>query len=151
MFIASAFRVMLRLIGIALVASFTPALLAQGSSPVADGYDPNANGNVYAVALQPDGKAIIAGEFSWVQPNGATSSTAHNNIARLRAAGIDNRRAAYRLATKKAGTQTATLGCALPERDGGRRDQAPPALLSRPVLIGRRATAGPPAARRCRR
>ncbi|HYP16568.1 MAG TPA: delta-60 repeat domain-containing protein, partial [Opitutus sp.] len=83
MLIASVLRPMLRLLGIALVASFTPALLAQVSSPAADGFDPNVSGNVWAVAVQPDGRVLIAGNFSTIQPNGATSPTAQNNIARL--------------------------------------------------------------------
>ena len=46
-------------------------------------YDPNANTTVRALALQSDGKLILGGDFITLQPNGATSNTARNYIARL--------------------------------------------------------------------
>ncbi len=52
----------------------------------ADGFDPNLDGNVYAAALQPDGKLILAGQFSLVRPNGSVGVT-RNNLARLNADG----------------------------------------------------------------
>jgi uncharacterized delta-60 repeat protein len=43
-----------------------------------DGFDPNITGNaVYAVAIQPDGKILIGGDFS------AVAGVPRNNIARL--------------------------------------------------------------------
>ena len=57
------------------------AAFAQSPS-AADGFDPNVNGNVYAVALQPDGKLILAGQFSTVSPNGSPGDI-RNNLARL--------------------------------------------------------------------
>ena len=60
----------------------TAALFAQTPSAI-DGFDPNVDGNVYAVAIQPDGKSIIAGQFATAQPNGALAATARNNIARF--------------------------------------------------------------------
>lgn len=53
------------------------------SSQGGDGYDPNANGLVLASALQSDGKLVIAGNFTTLQPNGTASATVRNRIARL--------------------------------------------------------------------
>ena len=50
--------------------------LAQSPS-AADGFDPDVDGNVYAVALQPDGKLIVAGQFSSI------GGAARSNLARL--------------------------------------------------------------------
>ncbi len=50
-------------------------------------FDPNANGDIYSMALQPDGKVVIAGGFSTLQPNGAAGSTARGHLARLNADG----------------------------------------------------------------
>jgi uncharacterized delta-60 repeat protein len=47
-----------------------------------DGFDPNANGIVYAVAVQPDGKIVIGGNFTNLSPNGG-AVVARNFIARL--------------------------------------------------------------------
>lgn len=49
----------------------------------ADGFDPNINGNVYAVAVQPDGKVLVGGNFTTVQPNGATTVTNRQSLARF--------------------------------------------------------------------
>ena len=46
-------------------------------------YDPEANGAVSALAVQSDGRMIIAGSFSTFEPNGASVTTAHNYLARL--------------------------------------------------------------------
>ncbi len=82
MLIASALRFALRLVCLASVVSISPVLLAQGALSAADGFDPNVDGNVYAVAVQPDGKILIAGEFARLQPNGGVASD-RSNIARL--------------------------------------------------------------------
>ena len=47
-----------------------------------DGFDPNANGAVYVVVVQPDGKILIGGDFTTLSPNGGASVT-RNHIARL--------------------------------------------------------------------
>ncbi|MDQ6905659.1 MAG: hypothetical protein M3176_02415, partial [Chloroflexota bacterium] len=47
-----------------------------------DGFDPNANDSVYAVAVQADGKIVIGGGFTTVAPNGGPTVT-RNHIARL--------------------------------------------------------------------
>ncbi|MES2737227.1 MAG: choice-of-anchor D domain-containing protein [Verrucomicrobiota bacterium] len=46
-----------------------------------DDFNPNVNGDVYAVVIQPDGKMVIGGSFSTV------GGTGRNNIARLNADG----------------------------------------------------------------
>ena len=47
-----------------------------------DGFDPNANGPVYVVVVQPDGKILIGGGFTMLSPNGGPPVT-RNHIARL--------------------------------------------------------------------
>src|SRR5436853_1336483 len=47
-----------------------------------DGFDPNANGIVYVVVVQPDGKILIGGDFTTPSPNGGAAVT-RNRIARL--------------------------------------------------------------------
>ena len=51
------------------------------------GFDPNANSYVYSVAVQADGKILLGGYFTTLQPNGAASPTARQRIARLNADG----------------------------------------------------------------
>src|SRR5437899_4177684 len=48
----------------------------------ADGFDPNPNGFVYAIAVQTDGKILIGGDFTTLSPNGGVAVT-RNHIARL--------------------------------------------------------------------
>jgi uncharacterized delta-60 repeat protein len=62
-----------------LLASGTAA--ARGQSAL-DGFDPNANGTVWVVVVQPDGKILIGGDFTSLSPNGGASVT-RNRIARL--------------------------------------------------------------------
>ncbi len=47
------------------------------------GFDPNAGNVVFSITLQGDGNLLLGGLFSTLQPNGAASPTARNNIARL--------------------------------------------------------------------
>ena len=47
-----------------------------------DGFDPNANGTVYAAVVQPDGKIVIGGNFTTIAPNGG-GAVARSRIARL--------------------------------------------------------------------
>jgi uncharacterized delta-60 repeat protein len=47
-----------------------------------DGFDPNANGAIYVVVVQPDGKILIGGAFTALSPNGGAAVT-RNHIARL--------------------------------------------------------------------
>ena len=50
-------------------------------------FNPNANGAVYAVAVQANGQIVIGGAFTSLQPNGAASPTTRRHIARLNADG----------------------------------------------------------------
>ena len=64
-------------------------LLAGGAAAVRgqsalDGFDPNANGTIRVVVVQPDGKILIGGEFTTLSPNGGATVT-RNHIARLNA------------------------------------------------------------------
>ncbi|MEO7319749.1 MAG: delta-60 repeat domain-containing protein [Chthoniobacteraceae bacterium] len=47
------------------------------------GFDPKANNNVYSVAVQADGRVLLGGQFTTLQPNGAATATARNFFARL--------------------------------------------------------------------
>jgi uncharacterized delta-60 repeat protein len=62
-------------------------LLAGGATAVRgqsalDGFDPNANGAVRVVVVQPDGKILIGGDFTTLSPNGG-AAVARNRIARV--------------------------------------------------------------------
>ena len=57
------------------------AAAARGQSAL-DGFDPNANGPILVVVVQPDGKILIGGEFTTLSPNGGATVT-RNRIARL--------------------------------------------------------------------
>src|SRR6266513_1132077 len=66
---------------------FLAVLLAGGAAAVRgqsalDGFDPNANGLVRVVVVQPDGKILIGGTFTTLSPNGGVAVT-RNRIARL--------------------------------------------------------------------
>src|SRR5262249_35688972 len=50
-------------------------------------FDPNANNLVNGLALQPDGKILLYGGFTTLQPNGAAPPTTRNRIARVNADG----------------------------------------------------------------
>lgn len=68
---------------IALLATFNTTIQAQ--SPL-DGFDPNANGAIRSIAVQPDGKILIGGNFTQLNPNG-TGAVTRSRIARLNADG----------------------------------------------------------------
>ncbi|HTZ19825.1 MAG TPA: delta-60 repeat domain-containing protein, partial [Opitutaceae bacterium] len=73
--------------GAALLAVSPAALWAQGNTPsAADGFDPNVDGVVYTTAIQPDGKILLAGNFTLLKPNGTVGGF-RNNIARINADG----------------------------------------------------------------
>src|SRR5213076_1264349 len=67
------------LIGFALLMVATATLRAQSAL---DGFDPNANGLIRVVVLQPDGKILLGGDFTTLSPNGGAPVT-RNRIARL--------------------------------------------------------------------
>lgn len=56
-------------------------LLADGSLDAA--FDPSANDEVLSLATQGDGRVLVAGRFTTLQPNGAASPASRNRIARL--------------------------------------------------------------------
>ena len=81
MFTASFFRSALRPLFVS--ALFLSAVAAFAQSPsAADGFDPNVDGNVYVLATQPDGKLLVAGQFTSLRP-GVGASAIRNNLARL--------------------------------------------------------------------
>ncbi|MEQ1932815.1 MAG: choice-of-anchor D domain-containing protein [Fimbriimonadaceae bacterium] len=51
------------------------------------GFDPNANDSVLSLALQADGKILLGGRFTTLQPNGAASATTRKYIARVNSDG----------------------------------------------------------------
>jgi uncharacterized delta-60 repeat protein len=50
-------------------------------------YDPNPNSIIYALAIDANGKLVVGGTFTTVQPNSATSTTTRNRIVRLEKTG----------------------------------------------------------------
>src|SRR5205807_2493075 len=73
---------LMALVGLALAGG---AAAVRGQSAL-DGFDPNANGTVYVVVVQPDGKILIGGDFTTLSPNGGAAVT-RSGIARLNADG----------------------------------------------------------------
>ena len=65
--------------------NFVARLNADGTLDAA--FNPNVNGVVYAVAVQPNGQVVIGGSFTTVQPNGASNPTTRNRLARFNADG----------------------------------------------------------------
>ncbi|HEY1765318.1 MAG TPA: putative Ig domain-containing protein [Opitutaceae bacterium] len=61
--------------------NYAARLNADGS--VDSAFNPNANGTVFTIAVQSDGKIIIGGSFTTVQPAGSSSPVTRNHIARL--------------------------------------------------------------------
>ncbi len=57
-----------------------------GITGLADSFDPNANDIVASIAVQPDGKILVDGDFTTLAPNGGAPVT-RNRIARLEADG----------------------------------------------------------------
>ena len=77
-------RKLVKISAILLLSLFLPA---QGRAQfVLDDFDPNANGSVRVVVVQPDGKILIGGDFTTLSPNGGAAVT-RNRIARLNADG----------------------------------------------------------------
>jgi uncharacterized delta-60 repeat protein len=72
---------------VALLLFSVAILLAGGARAVRgqsalDGFDPNANGSILAVAVQADGKILIGGDFTTLSPNGG-APVFRDHIARL--------------------------------------------------------------------
>src|ERR1700678_168025 len=68
--------------GFMLLAATGTALHSQNASPVVDGFNPNPNGIVNSIVLQPDGKILMGGYFTQVQPEG-NPLVGRSYIARL--------------------------------------------------------------------
>ena len=55
-----------------------------GQSPSAnDGFDPNVNGAILTATTQRDGKVLVGGAFTTVQPNGVSDKSDRNYVARF--------------------------------------------------------------------
>ena len=50
-------------------------------------FSPNANGVVRTMLLQPNGKILLGGQFTTIQPTGASTAVSRNYVARLNADG----------------------------------------------------------------
>ena len=72
-----------------LVAVLALGLPWAASAQTPDSFAPNANDSVFAMAVQPDGKVLIGGDFTMLgcNPTCSGSSTTRNYIARLNADG----------------------------------------------------------------
>jgi uncharacterized delta-60 repeat protein len=82
MFLASFFRLFARSFSAWCASLMVSAVALVAQTPIAaDGFDPDVDGNVYAVATQADGKLVIAGQFT------AVSGFPRQNLARLNADG----------------------------------------------------------------
>ena len=86
MLLASFFRSLVRnaRLSVAAVAATFTALSAQTPS-ASDGFDPNSDGNVYAVAIQVDGKVVVGGQFAIFRNIGV--GVHRSNLARFGADG----------------------------------------------------------------
>src|SRR3984893_7670066 len=78
--VRAASRVTLFLFSVAVLLAGSVAAV-RGQSAL-DGFDPNANGAVRVVVVQPDGKILLGGDFTTLSPNGGVAVT-RNRIARL--------------------------------------------------------------------
>ena len=72
----------IRFAGYMLLGAVGATLRAQAPNAASDGFDPNANGIVNALAIQPDGKILMAGYFTQLHPYGYPVSS-HAYVARL--------------------------------------------------------------------
>ena len=78
--ISKATKAALLLFSIAIfLAGGAPAMRGQSAL---DGFDPNANGTINVIVVQPDGKILLGGDFTTLSPNGGAAVT-RNRIARL--------------------------------------------------------------------
>ena len=68
--------------GLALLVSLGAASIGRSLTVPNDGFDPNANGIVNTLQIQPDGKILVGGYFTQLHPYG-NSVTGCGYIARL--------------------------------------------------------------------
>ncbi len=64
-------------------ATIRPRIARVRADGTIDAFRPNANDVVRSVAVQADGGVLICGEFTALQPNGATTPTVRNRFARV--------------------------------------------------------------------
>jgi uncharacterized delta-60 repeat protein len=76
---------LMKLVAIPLLLLVLTTAAVHGQSAL-DGFDPNANGIVSVVVVQPDGKILLGGSFTTLSTNGGVA-VARNRIARLNADG----------------------------------------------------------------
>ena len=62
--------------------SFTLTVTRTPGADALDGFDPNADGPIRVVVVQPNGKILLGGDFTTLSPNGGVAVT-RNHIARL--------------------------------------------------------------------
>jgi uncharacterized delta-60 repeat protein len=75
-----------RIAVVACVIAFVCGASIAGAQSALDGFDPGANGTVFAAAVQPDGKILVGGTFTTLG-GGGTGTTTRNRIARLNVSG----------------------------------------------------------------
>ncbi|HEY1849097.1 MAG TPA: delta-60 repeat domain-containing protein [Opitutaceae bacterium] len=68
--------------GVVLAGSLGSISAARAVTSANDGFDPNANGNVNSIVVQPDGKILMGGYFTVLQPFGE-SATSTPYLARV--------------------------------------------------------------------
>ncbi len=73
-------------------------------------FHPNVNNTVHSIAVQHDGKILIGGYFTSLQPGGTGAAVTRNNLARLNADGTVD--------TGFAVNVNGFIRCILPQRDG---------------------------------
>jgi hypothetical protein len=72
----------IQIAGLALMVAAGSALHGQSAPSVGDGFDPNANGIVNNLVIQPDGKILMGGYFTQLHPdNNPVSASAY--VARI--------------------------------------------------------------------
>lgn len=80
---ASFFRSFVREARLPFVALLAAAAALFGQTPSAsDGFDPNSDGNIYAIATQADGKIVVGGQFTRFRNIGGADAL-RNNLARF--------------------------------------------------------------------
>ncbi|HEY0944186.1 MAG TPA: delta-60 repeat domain-containing protein [Opitutaceae bacterium] len=72
---------LLRALRVPVLAALASAVSVHAAADV--GFDPNANGNIYATLIQPDGKVVIGGSFTTLQPGSLGAPVSRTYVARL--------------------------------------------------------------------
>ena len=72
-------------LSIAVVCAVLGTCTAARAQSAEDGFDPGANGSIYAMVVQPDGKVLVGGAFTML--GGGTGTTPRNRIGRFNSDG----------------------------------------------------------------